>query len=175
MLWKRSVGTHNGHDDDGVYAMKHEYSKLSMPETVYPGLLGGVIAPMSTNGTNVFVPIVNHPVTFNNQTEPQENGPSTGEVVALDVATGAVKWTRKFPAAVFGSTTAVNDLVFATTFEGALYAFDANSGECRLGNETAGGYEHGRGGEREYADRTGGSGRGQRADAGDGRLSLGGG
>lgn len=128
VLWKRSVGTHNGHDNDGVFAMKHEYSKLSLPETVYPGLLGGVIAPMSTNGTDVFVPIVNHPVTFNNQTEPQENGPSTGEVVALDAATGAVRWTRKFPTAAFGATTAVNDLVFATTFEGALYAFDAKTG-----------------------------------------------
>jgi outer membrane protein assembly factor BamB len=128
VLWKRSVGTHNGHDNDGVYAMKHEYAKLSLPETVYPGLLGGVIAPMSTNGTDVFVPVVNHPVTFTNQTEPQENGPSTGEVVALDAATGAVKWIRKFPAAVFGATTAVNDVVFATTFEGALYAFDAKTG-----------------------------------------------
>ncbi len=128
VLWKRSVGTHNGHDSDGVFAMKHEYSKLNLPETVYPGLLGGVIAPMSTNGTDVFVPIVNHPVTFNNQTEPQENGPSTGEVVALDAATGAVRWTRKFPAAVFGATTAVNDVVFATTFEGSLYAFDAKTG-----------------------------------------------
>ncbi len=128
VLWKRSVGVHNGHDNDGVYAMNREYSKLSLPETVYPGLLGGVIAPMSTNGTNVFVPVVNHPVTFNNQTEPQENGPSTGEVVALDAATGAIKWTRKFPAAAFGATTAVNDVVFATTFEGALYAFDANTG-----------------------------------------------
>jgi outer membrane protein assembly factor BamB len=128
VLWKRSVGTHNGHDNDGVYAMKHEYSKLSLPETVYPGELGGVIAPMSTNGKSVFVPIVNHPVTFNNQTEPQENGPSTGEVVALDVATGAVRWARKFPTAVFGATTTVNDVVFATTFEGGLYAFDANNG-----------------------------------------------
>jgi outer membrane protein assembly factor BamB len=128
VLWKRSVGTHNGHDLDGVYAMKREYSKLSLPETVYPGLLGGVIAPMSTNGTDVFVPVVNHPVTFNNQTEPQESGPTTGEVVALDAATGAIKWTRKFPAAAFGATTAVNDVVFATTFEGALYAFDANTG-----------------------------------------------
>jgi outer membrane protein assembly factor BamB len=128
VLWKRSVGVHNGHDNDGVYAMKHEYSKLSLPETVYPGELGGVIAPMSTNGTDVFVPVVNHPVTFNNQTEPQENGPSTGEVVALDAATGAIRWTRKFPAAAFGATTAVNDLVFATSFEGTVYALDANSG-----------------------------------------------
>jgi outer membrane protein assembly factor BamB len=128
LLWKRSVGIHNGHDDDGLYAMRHEYSKLQLPETVYPGLLGGVIAPMATNGSTVFVPVVNHSVTYANQTEPQESGPSTGELVALDTATGAVKWDRKLPSSAFGAATAVNDLVFATTFEGKLYAFDASSG-----------------------------------------------
>jgi outer membrane protein assembly factor BamB len=128
VLWKRSVGTHNGHDNDDLFAMKHEYSKLSLPETVYPGLLGGVIAPMATNGTSVFVPVVNHPVTFANQTEPQENGPSTGEVVALNAASGAVEWVRKLPGAAFGAATAVNDLVFATAFEGTVYAIDASTG-----------------------------------------------
>jgi outer membrane protein assembly factor BamB len=128
LLWKRSVGIHNGHDKDGIYAMKHEYSKLKLPETVYPGLLGGVIAPMATNGSTVFVPVVNHSVTISSQTENQESGPTTGELVALDVATGAVKWDHKFPSAAFGAATAVNDLVFAATFEGKLYAFDASSG-----------------------------------------------
>jgi outer membrane protein assembly factor BamB len=128
LLWKRSVGTHNGHDNDGLYAMKHEYSRLKLGETVYPGLLGGVIAPMATNGSTVFVPVVNHPVSFSSQTEPQENGPSTGELVALDVATGAVRWVHSFPAAAFGATTAVNDLVFISTFSGSLYAFNANNG-----------------------------------------------
>jgi outer membrane protein assembly factor BamB len=128
LLWKRSVGIHNGHDDDNLFAMKHEYSKLKMPETVYPGELGGVIAPMATNGPTVFVPVVNHSVTINAQSETQENGPITGEVVALDTATGRVKWDRKLPSAAFGATTAVNDLVFATDFEGNLYALEANSG-----------------------------------------------
>lgn len=128
LLWKRSVGVHNGHDEDGVYAMKHEYSKLSLPETVYPGLLGGVIAPMASNGSTVFVPVVNHPVTFSNQTEPQENGPSSGELVALSTATGAVEWDHKFSGSAYGAATAVNDLVFATTFEGNVYAFDAHTG-----------------------------------------------
>jgi outer membrane protein assembly factor BamB len=128
LLWKRSVGVHNGHDEDGVYAMKHEYSRLKLPETVYPGLLGGVISPMASNGTSVFVPVVNHPVTFANQSEPQENGPSTGELVALNAATGAVEWTRKLTGSAFGAATAVNDLVFATTFEGGIYAFDVHTG-----------------------------------------------
>jgi outer membrane protein assembly factor BamB len=128
LLWKRAVGIHNGHTLDPVYAMKHEYSKLHLPETVYPGLLGGVIAPMATNGTTVFVPIVNHPVSFSNQTEPQEPSPALGEMVALDIATGAVKWHRKFNSAAFGAATAVNDLVFTTTFEGKVYALAASTG-----------------------------------------------
>jgi outer membrane protein assembly factor BamB len=128
LLWKRSVGIHNGHDNDGTYAMKHEYSKLKLPETVYPGLLGGVIAPMATNGSTVFVPVVNHSVKYTKQDEPEEGGGGGGEVIALSVATGAVEWGDKLPTPAFGAVTAVNDLVFATTFTGTLYAFDANTG-----------------------------------------------
>jgi outer membrane protein assembly factor BamB len=134
LLWKRSVGTHNGHDNDGIYAMKHEYAKLKLPETVYPGLVGGVIAPMATNGASVFVPVVNHSVTYTNQTEPQESGPATGELVALNATTGAVRWIEQLPAAAYGAATAVNDLVFATTFTGKVYAFDVGNG--RLAWET---------------------------------------
>ena len=128
LLWKRSVGLHNGHDDDGLYAMRGEYSKLHLPETVYPGLLGGVIAPLATNGATVFVPVVNHPVTISGQSETEEPGPLAGELVALDTATGAVRWARKLAAAAFGAATAVNDLVFVTAFTGQLYALDASSG-----------------------------------------------
>jgi glucose dehydrogenase len=128
LLWKRAVGIHNGHTRDSLYAMRHEYSKLHLPETVYPGLLGGVIAPMATDGTTLFVPVVNHSVSFTNQTEPQESGPIGGELVALDVATGAVKWDHKFSSAAFGAATAVNDIVFATTFEGKVYALDDSTG-----------------------------------------------
>jgi outer membrane protein assembly factor BamB len=128
VLWKRSVGIHNGHDRDPIYALKHEYSKLHTPETVYPGELGGVIAPMASNGSTIFVPVVNHSITFNSQTESQESGALTGELVALDTQTGAVKWYHPFSSAAFGAATVVNDLVFTTAFEGKLYAFDAASG-----------------------------------------------
>lgn len=129
LLWKRPVGKHNGHDLDGVYAMKHEYSKLHMPETVEPGLLGGVIAPMSTNGSTIFVPVVNIPVHYTSQTEDTEGPESTGEVVAIDAATGAVRWVQKLASPVFGATTAVNDIVFAAISGGTVYAFDDNTGE----------------------------------------------
>jgi glucose dehydrogenase len=129
LLWKRAVGKHNGHENDGLYAMKHEYSKLHMPETVEPGLLGGVIAPMATNGSTVFVPVVNIPVHYTSQTEDTEGPESTGELVALDAATGAVRWVQKLSSPAFGAATAVNDVVFVPIASGTLYAFDDSTGE----------------------------------------------
>jgi glucose dehydrogenase len=128
LLWKRSVGTHNGHDNDNLYALKGEYSKLKFPETVYPGLLGGVISPMSTNGSTVFASVVNLPVSYTSQTSQTEGPESSGELVAINVETGAVEWDHKFSAITFGSTTVVKDVVFTTTAEGTVYAFDVTDG-----------------------------------------------
>ncbi len=129
LLWERPVGLHNGHDDDSIYAMKGEYSKLKLPETVYPGKLGGVETPMATNGASVFVPVVNYPVEWASQTENYEPSRGSGEVVALSTTTGAVQWVHKLPSPVYGSATVVNNLVFTTTFEGDLYALEADSGD----------------------------------------------
>jgi outer membrane protein assembly factor BamB len=129
-VWKAVVGKHNGHDDDGLLAMRGETSKLKLPATVYPGSLGGVIAPMATDGSSVFVPVVNSPLEVISQTERQEPGPLNGELLALDVATGKVEWKHEFAEAPpFGFTTVVNDLVFATTFDGTVYAYETKSGK----------------------------------------------
>jgi outer membrane protein assembly factor BamB len=128
-VWQKTVGKHNGHDDDGLLAMRGETSKLKLPMLVYPGSLGGVIAPMSTDGKNVYVPVINAPLEVTSQTERQEPGPLSGELVALDVKTGKLKWKHEFPTAVpFGFTTVANDLVFATTSEGNVSAFETSSG-----------------------------------------------
>jgi len=129
VIWQTAVGKHNGHDDDGLLAMRGEESKIKVPTTVYPGSLGGVIAPMSTDGSLVFVPVVNSPISLTSGSEKEELGPSTGEVVALDAATGKVKWKEELSSPAFGATTAANDLVFATNYDGSLTAYDANSGQ----------------------------------------------
>ncbi len=126
-VWKRPVGTHNGHDEDNLLALRGETSKIKGGE-VFPGALGGVIAPMASDGSTVFVPVVNHSLTVASSSELSESGGLTGELVAVDAASGAIKWKRKLPSAAFGAPTVVNDLVFATSFEGNLYAFDAKSG-----------------------------------------------
>lgn len=129
LIWKRPVGIHNGHDNDGTAAMRGNYSNLEVPMKVYPGEVGGVAAAPSTNGSTVFVPVVNHPTTLVAQETGSASGTMAGELVALDVRTGAIRWKHRFPAALFAATIAVNDLVFVSTFDGALYAFEAGSGK----------------------------------------------
>ena len=130
VVWERKVGRHSGHDEDNLLAMRGETSKIKVGSIVYPGALGGVIAPMSTDGETVFVPIVNSPVEVVSGGETQEPGTSLGgEVVALDVATGKVEWNQELNSPAFGATTTVNDLTFATTYEGTVSAFDNKSGQ----------------------------------------------
>jgi outer membrane protein assembly factor BamB len=129
VIWQRAVGKHSGHDDDGLLAMRGETSKIKVPSTVYPGILGGVIAPMSTDGKTVFVPVVNGSQEIVSGIEKRESGVLTGEIVALDAATGKVKWSEELGSPAYGATTVVNDLVFVTSYEGAVSAFTADSGQ----------------------------------------------
>ena len=99
-----------------------------MPVEILPGSLGGVIAPMATDGSTVYVPVVNSSLTISGQEEKSEGGPGNGEVVAIDLATGKIKWKEEMATPAFGYLTAVNDLVFATTYDGTISAFDAKSG-----------------------------------------------
>jgi len=128
-VWKTPVGKHNGHDEDGLLAMRGELSKLPKQATVYPGILGGVIAPMAANKTTLFVPVVNHALTIEKGINIGESGSMTGEMVALDIATGKEEWNEQYEGAAFGAPVAVNDMVFFATFEGTLHGLDGESGE----------------------------------------------
>lgn len=128
VVWKRPVGTHNGHDSDNLLAMRGEYSKLKTDVEVYPGLLGGVIAPMAANKTTLFVPVVNHPLTILSPSETTEPSTASGEMVAVDIATGAIEWHKSYPVPLYGAPVAVNDMVFFSSFDGSVHGLDAGSG-----------------------------------------------
>jgi alcohol dehydrogenase (cytochrome c) len=137
-VWKQPVGTHNGHDDDPLHAMRGEYSKIETGEA-FPGTLGGVIAPLAADDSNLYVPVVNHSMTVVSGSEISESSAATGEVVALDIATGKPKWKKKLPAPAYGAPTVVNDLVFETTSDGTVYGLDTQSGgEVWVANLPAG-------------------------------------
>jgi outer membrane protein assembly factor BamB len=109
--------------------MRGEYEKLKTPMTVYPGLYGGVMGPISVRGSTAFVGVTNGGVRVLSQSSLEPVGSYRGELVALDVATGAVKWKHSVLSPALGPTTVTNDLVFATSLEGGVSAFDAESGK----------------------------------------------
>lgn len=129
-LWKRPVGLHNGHDDDSVRAMHGDYSNIGYGRRILPGDQGGVETQMASDGTTVYVPVNNLYATYHSQTLPemQDLDEGTGEVVAIDIASGRVKWDRKFPHGMYGGASITNDLVFTTTWDGIIWALERDSG-----------------------------------------------
>ena len=51
-----------------------------------------------------------------------------GRLVALDAATGRTLWERRLPSPDFGCATVSNDVVFTSTYDGAVYALAAGDG-----------------------------------------------
>ncbi|TMK57721.1 MAG: hypothetical protein E6G51_05755 [Actinobacteria bacterium] len=126
-VWSTPVGKHNGHDDDGLLAMRGQSSKIKGGE-VLPGNLGGVIAPPAANATTVFAPIVNGGVEVTKQQELGQAGALEGGMAAVDIKTGKILWEQEFSDAAFGSPVVVNDIVFFTTFDGTVHGLDVKTG-----------------------------------------------
>jgi hypothetical protein len=99
---------------------------------IYPGVLGGVETPMAYNNGVLYVPVVNlftdwTATSLNTSTIDFNNG--TGELVALDAATGKILWLKLFDSLTLGGATVINDLVFTAEYDGTIHAFKADSGE----------------------------------------------
>ena len=131
LLWKTPVGRHNGHDHDNLRALRGHLHPSGNPSKILPGGLGGVETQMATDGDAVYVPVNNLYAMYQGETTAggQDLMAGTGEVVALDVATGQVKWDRKLPHSVYGAATVANDVVFTTTFDGTVWALRSDTGE----------------------------------------------
>jgi outer membrane protein assembly factor BamB/plastocyanin len=133
LIWKRAVGVHNGHDNDNLIAERGEFSRLHTPETVEPGDLGGMESQLASNGRTVFAAVNNLAAIYKGQGlsfvsfAPLNSG--TGDLVAVNEATGNVEWDHKLPSSPYGAATLANDVLFTTTFNGTLYAFNANTGK----------------------------------------------
>ncbi|HVL32676.1 MAG TPA: PQQ-binding-like beta-propeller repeat protein [Actinomycetota bacterium] len=123
VLWQTEVGRHENDD----------LAKIPEGETVtvFPGALGGVETPMAYADETVYVPVVNLASQYTAEAfvaESFDPGAGSGEIVAIDVRTGRMKWRQLLPSVNFGGATVVNDLVFTSTFDGAIYAFDRETG-----------------------------------------------
>jgi outer membrane protein assembly factor BamB len=130
LLWKTSVGIHNGHDNDDQLALNGKLH-LQAPYTSEPGEVGGVETNMAVAGGVVYVPVDNLPEAFSSAAA--RVGTSNflqgkGEMVAIDIATGKQLWATQLPQLPLGGATVSNDLVFTATFTGELMALSLKDG-----------------------------------------------
>lgn len=133
-LWMTDVGIHQ---DDDLTELP-----IGEPVEVYPGTLGGVETPMAAADGVVYVPVVDLPTVYEAtgfgastgldalirlQSPPPDEG--TGELVAIDLASGEILWVAPLEQPTFGGATVVNDLVLTATFDGTMLAFLRETGE----------------------------------------------
>jgi outer membrane protein assembly factor BamB len=119
-LWKRRVGKHrNDHVQSFVGSIK-----------VFPGEFGGVETPPAAANGVVYVPVLNEPTTY----QPSSPGfggtigTMDGEVVAIDVATGQVRWDVQVPGDPLGGATVVGDVVLTGLQDGRILALSTDDG-----------------------------------------------
>jgi alcohol dehydrogenase (cytochrome c) len=129
LRWKRPVGTHNGHDDDNLLALRGR-APFTRPTKIQPGWWGGVETQMASDGRTLYVPVNELPTLYDSGARLTSPDPADGrgELVALDVASGRVRWTRDLPASPYGAATIANELVFTTTFDGSVWALERADG-----------------------------------------------
>jgi len=136
LVWERPVGEHR---NDTLT----ELPAGERPVEVLPGFWGGVETPGAfADGTlyylteNLATPYTS---TAWRSRSADENVPNlegrtdlergTSELVAIDAATGEVRWTHAFDQVGFGGVTVVNDLVFTATYDGRVRALRRSDGE----------------------------------------------
>jgi len=130
LIWKTPVGEHNGHDDDSLLALEHKIT-IKVPYTILPGSIGGVLTNLALAGHSIYVATIDLPLTYTTLKLPvaiKAAGPESGEVEALNLATGKVEWDTKVPQLPVGAATVSNDLVFTTLYNGELIALKRNTG-----------------------------------------------
>jgi outer membrane protein assembly factor BamB len=131
LLWKTPVGVHNGTDNDSRLLLEHKLT-IKLPYTFEPGPVGGVLTNMAAADGSVYVATINEPVTATTLTSVNGNKPTgavpSGDIEALNLATGKVEWDTKVSSLPLGAATVSNDLVFTTLETGKLIALNRSTG-----------------------------------------------
>ncbi|MGC4107906.1 MAG: PQQ-binding-like beta-propeller repeat protein [Thermomicrobiales bacterium] len=133
-MWRRSVGTHK---NDGLGHLGEEAVE------VYPGVLGGVNAPMAWKDGVLYVAAWNFPTLYSAtalDTAGLDYTKATTDLYALDGATGETIWTVNLPYGVTGAgPTISNDLLFLGSLDGIARAFSLSDGSQVWMSQTSAG------------------------------------
>ena len=133
-VWKTAVGIHNGHDEDSRKQLDGTLELPSPPFEVLPGPYGGVETNLAVDDGKVYAAVVNLPgqvknaAGLNRPVAEVDFATGKGELVRLDLATGAIDWSVDLDTMPFGSITISNDLLFTTLFDGRLVAHSLEDG-----------------------------------------------
>jgi glucose dehydrogenase len=106
----------------------------TFPVTVYPGWLGGVETAMAVSDGVIYVPVNNlcsvylRQGNFTEGSELCDFATSSGELVALDGATGNELWKAELDTQNYGGATVVNDVVVTVDFNGVIHGYNKADG-----------------------------------------------
>jgi alcohol dehydrogenase (cytochrome c) len=142
LLWKLPVGVHTGPGSAGLITENATpTSPIPLPAkfSLEPGVFGGIESQLATNGATTFAAVNNLavPLSVNGLTESSKAfeasiPKATGEMVAVNQDTGKIEWDDKLPSSPYGAAAVTNNVVFTTTYNGHLYAFNATTGAILL-------------------------------------------
>jgi alcohol dehydrogenase (cytochrome c) len=141
LLWKTPVGVHNGHDNDSLKALKgkstssspFDYTPITTPFDYEPGALGGILSDMAVANNTVYVATLNIKFSFTNTSQvngtPTTNAKDSGNIEALNLATGKVEWNTTVKSVPLGATTVSNNLILTSLVNGHLLALNRSTGK----------------------------------------------
>lgn len=124
VVWRRSVGKHQN----------DQLTSIDGPTLVYPGSLGGVQTPVAIADNTIYTCVMNAPAQYDGPEVTSfgfgvQLGTADSDMVAIDAATGKVKWDVKLPGDSFGGATVSGDLIFTSSFGGKILALDRTTGK----------------------------------------------
>jgi outer membrane protein assembly factor BamB len=122
-LWRTPVGLHQ--NDDLQELPEEEFVE------VLPGTLGGVETPMAFADGVVYAPVYNLASWYNGSgldATRLDISTATGQLVALDVATGEILWDVEIASGALAGATVVNDLVFTGGLDGVVHGYKTDDG-----------------------------------------------
>lgn len=132
--WRTAVGEH----------LNAELQELPDDEyvEVLPGTLGGVETPLAYAEGVVYAPVFNMS-TFYNSTSIDPTrinfGGATGQLVALDAATGETIWDVTQPTGTLAGALVANDIVFTGGLDGVVRGYSTADGTQLFSYQTASG------------------------------------
>jgi outer membrane protein assembly factor BamB len=122
-IWITPVGMHK---NDNLTVLPAGITEVA------PGPLGGVETAIAYADGIVYAPYIDMIVQYTPSEFIGESfnfAAAKGGLTAIDAASGKILWDKKLDAMNVGGATVVNDLVFTSTYDGKIYAFNAKNGE----------------------------------------------